>query len=329
MEKKLQKEKKDLISVIVPVYNVESYLERCLKSLTEQSYSNIEIILVDDGSTDGSGRICDQYRDIDDRINVIHKTNGGLADARNAGLDVAKGEYIAFVDSDDWVSPYYIGNLYSALTEAGADLAISMYINVTGDEIKTEATNELANVRICSNEESLKQMLLQRGIETSSPGKLYRMSSVGDLRFPKGKLYEDIMFTTTMLSRAGKVAIIDNIDYYYYQRPGSIRYRQFSKQKMDCIYNSQELLAYIDSNHRDLDKEAISWYFSGLCNILFQIPYGEYSSEHDYIWAEIKKNRLQVLLNREARMKNRGAALLSFLGEKPMKTIYRKIQMRG
>ena len=112
-----------LISVIVPVYNVKAYLDRCVESLLGQSYKNLEIFLVDDGSTDGCGKVCDRYAAQDPRITVIHKKNGGLSDARNAALDAAQGEYYAFVDGDDWVSPYYVENLYRALRKADADMA--------------------------------------------------------------------------------------------------------------------------------------------------------------------------------------------------------------
>ena len=115
-----------LISVIVPIYNVKAYLDRCVESLLGQSYKNLEIFLVDDGSTDGCGKVCDRYAAQDPRITVIHKKNGGLSDARNAALDVAQGEYYAFVDGDDWVSPYYVENLYRALRKADADMAVSL-----------------------------------------------------------------------------------------------------------------------------------------------------------------------------------------------------------
>ena len=110
-----------LVSIIVPVYNVKPYLNRCVDSLLGQSYQNMELLLVDDGSTDGSETLCDEYAAQDARVRVLHKKNGGLSDARNAGVDAAKGEYLSFVDGDDWVSPYYIENLYRALEQAGAD----------------------------------------------------------------------------------------------------------------------------------------------------------------------------------------------------------------
>ena len=116
-----------LVSIIVPVYNVKPYLNRCVDSLLGQSYQNMELLLVDDGSTDGSEALCDEYAAQDVRVRVLHKKNGGLSDARNAGVDAAKGEYLSFVDGDDWVSPYYIENLYRALEQAGADFSASCF----------------------------------------------------------------------------------------------------------------------------------------------------------------------------------------------------------
>ena len=327
--KKDSKAEDSLVSVIVPVYNVEPYLKRCLNSLVEQSYSKLEIILVDDGSDDGSGQICDDYKAIDERVIVIHKENGGLADARNVGIDAAEGVYITFVDSDDWISPYYVENLVSALQKTNSDLAISMFVMVDDKEILERRTSDFINIRTYSNEQALKLMLLQQGIETSAPGKLYKKSAVGSLRFPKGKLYEDIMFTTIMMSTASSVVVIDNIDYFYYQREGSILYKSFSEKKMDCIYNSQQLLDYISTNHTELKKDALCWYFSGLCNILFQIPEGEFEHERKYILSEIRRYRNVVISNKNARIKNRGAAILSYLGERPLRTIYKKTQIRG
>lgn len=319
------------ISVIVPVYNVENYLTRCVDSILSQTYKNIEILLIDDGSTDASGDICNKYCREDSRVSVVHQRNGGLASARNAGIDISTGEYLTFIDSDDYVSSYYIENLVNAIKKFNADLSISMFINVVdGDEYKAlEGSNDLLNAQIEDSHMCLEDMLYQRGIETSAPGKLYRKELIKDLRFPSGKLYEDIMFTTKMILRSHKIVRIENVDYFYYQRNNSIQYQKFNERKMDCIWHSRELVSYINNNAPDLLNASYVRYFGGLCNILFQIPEDSYDKEREFIWNDIKKYRARVLFDKKARFKTKGAALLSYFGMKPMKYIYFKTQTRG
>ena len=125
----MKKLEQPLISIIVPVYKVEKYLKRCVDSILTQTYQNMEVILVDDGSPDNCGAICDRYKETDNRVVVIHKKNGGLSDARNAAIPLAKGEYISFIDSDDWVSSYYVEHLYEAVAKCDADIGISWFEN--------------------------------------------------------------------------------------------------------------------------------------------------------------------------------------------------------
>ena len=182
-----------LVSIIVPVYNVKPYLNRCVNSLLGQSYQNMELLLVDDGSTDGSETLCDEYAAQDARVRVLHKKNGGLSDARNAGVDAAKGEYLSFVDGDDWVSPYYIENLYRALEQAGADFSASCFEEVfEGQPVQSVPTERLEAFEILSREECLRRILYQEGMEVTTPTKLYKRALFEGVRYPVGKLYEDI-----------------------------------------------------------------------------------------------------------------------------------------
>ena len=209
-----------LISVIVPVYNVEKYLCRCVDSLLEQTYRELEILLVNDGSTDHCGTICDEY----------------AADARNAALDVAQGRYFTFVDSDDWVSPDYVGNLYRALEKADADFSISCFVEIFETDLTTsEPSHELKGFEILGQEECLKRMLYQDGIDVTTPTKLYKRELFDGLRYPVGKLHEDILIAYQILSRAEKVARIENLDYYYFQREDSIMNAEFNPRRMDGV----------------------------------------------------------------------------------------------
>ena len=167
-----------LISIIVPVYNVAAYLCRCVDSLLGQSYQNIELLLVDDGSTDESRAICDEYAARDARVRAFHKKNGGLSDARNAGLDAAKGAYLSFVDGDDWVSLYYIENLYRALVQAGADFSASCFEEVFENQLVQSApVNRLEQFEILSQEECLRRILYQDGMEVTMRTSRWLMKS--------------------------------------------------------------------------------------------------------------------------------------------------------
>ena len=209
-----------LVSVIVPIYKVEPYLRRCLDSLVNQTYTNLEIILVDDGSPDGCPQICDEYASKDKRIVVIHKKNGGLSDARNAGLDICKGKYISFVDSDDWVDKEYIEKLINIATKENADIT-------NGENIKTDQIvrkqNTESTTKTYSSQEALVHLFSQRHIAyIVSWGKIYKQNLFSTFRFPVGKFHEDEFTTYILFGSAQKIAYTTRILYYYFQRPNSI-----------------------------------------------------------------------------------------------------------
>ncbi len=212
-----------MISVIIPVYRVEKYLERCVKSVLCQSYSNIEIILVDDGSPDQCPELCDKFAENDDRIKVIHKENAGLSSARNVGLDLCSGEYIAFVDSDDYVHPQFIEVLYKAISEHEADVAVCGY-SVTRDlkEKETHTISRMSSIVVSG------QYAATYHVKTNSTkylyawNKLYKAEVFAELRYPLGKLCEDLYLMHKIFFRADKVAVTNEKLYFYYMRDGSI-----------------------------------------------------------------------------------------------------------
>lgn len=168
-----------LISIIVPVYKVEKYLKRCVDSILTQTYQNMEIILVDDGSPDNCGAICDRYKKTDNRVVVIHKRNGGLSDARNTAIPLAKGEYISFIDSDDWISSYYVEHLYEAVAKCDADIGISWFENIfEGKALQSKPEEPLSNYECLTAEECLKKLLYQNGVEVCAWGKLYKTALI-------------------------------------------------------------------------------------------------------------------------------------------------------
>ena len=206
-----------MISIIVPVYKVESYIRRCVDSILAQSYADFELILVDDGSPDGCGKICDEYAEKDSRIKVIHKENGGLSSARNAALDVVceekRAEWITFIDSDDWVHPEYLERLISAANKSGAQVVLSDFIMTDG-----EATGEVSENVFCYSPEDF-------WVARRSPiacAKLYRRELFENMRYPVGKLHEDEFLTYKLIFACEKVAYTPSKTYLYFQNAGSI-----------------------------------------------------------------------------------------------------------
>jgi glycosyltransferase involved in cell wall biosynthesis len=213
-----------LVSIIVPIYKVEPYLRRCLDSIVNQTYTNLEIILVDDGSPDGCPQICDEYAAKDERIVVIHKKNGGLSDARNAGLDICKGEYISFVDSDDWVEEQYVEILFDLLTKENADIAICSYNSFTNEiELPQFFLNGDIKYVCWDSHETLTRLCAE-----DTPGlmaiwgKLFKRKLFDNIRFPKGKLYEDAYVNYKLYSLADKIFYINLILCHYRVRKDSI-----------------------------------------------------------------------------------------------------------
>lgn len=224
-----------LISVIVPVYNVGGFLDRCVESIIAQTYSRIEILLVDDGSTDGSSVKCDSWADKDDRISVIHKVNGGLSDARNAGLDVCLGEYIAFVDSDDYVDPRFIEGMFDALSRHSSTLSVCDVVR------EDESGNALRKSRKARPRERVMSGRQCLGLTYVDPNavtawsKLYHRSLWEGLRFPKGRLHEDEFVFHEIMYQCDRVVVMADELYHYVQHQGSIMHARYNVRYLDRI----------------------------------------------------------------------------------------------
>lgn len=210
----------ELISIIVPIYKVEKYLRRCIDSIRYQTYSNIEIILVDDGSPDDCGMICDKYAEADSRIKVIHKKNGGLSSARNAGLDCSEGKYIGFVDSDDWIELDMYELLYKKLKENNAEISIIQHSFVIDENIVPEKHS--GRTYVYNSQEAVKLLLKDTKIKSHAWDKLYKKEVFEHIRFPEGRYYEDIFIMHNIFNLAEKIVFTDEIKYYYLQRENSI-----------------------------------------------------------------------------------------------------------
>ena len=247
-------ENNEVISIIVPVYKVEDYIRRCIDSLLTQTYMNTQIILVDDGSPDMCGRICDEYAATDTRIQVIHKENGGLSDARNAGLLAAKGEYIAFVDSDDWVAPDYLERMYEALCKQNADIC-ECSVQRTSDEVLSVKTAD-ASEKVFGTESALAELIQDGVFRQHVWNKLYKRSCLANITFPIGKTNEDEFWTYRVFGRANSIVRIDDVLYFYFQRSGSIMGSQYSLKRLDALEAKAERQRYIEENYPSLSSKA-------------------------------------------------------------------------
>ena len=253
------------ISIIVPIYNVEKYLNRCIESILNQTFKDFELILVNDGSTDNSLEICKHYKDIDDRICIIDKKNGGLSSARNAGLDIAKGEYIGFVDSDDYIHPQMYELLYDTIIKNNSDLAICDYKKVFENESEINqiySYNESC-INTFSNIECLNRLYDKNNkIDfIIAWNKLYKKDLFNTVDFPLGKLHEDEFIAHKILYQTKKVTFINKKLYYYLQRENSIMGKGINIKTLDVLNALYDRIDFFKNNNlKDLYNKAIDMY---------------------------------------------------------------------
>ena len=249
-----QLDEKPLVTVIVPVYNMEQYLERCLDSIIRQTYENLEIIAVDDGSTDSSAAILDRFRQTENRARVIRKTNGGLSDARNAGLDQATGKYIIFVDSDDYINIHMAETLLNAVQSNMADISACQMKHVYQgqDADINELSGEAIKEKSFSAVDAMKYWYTSDfNCPTVVWGKMYRRELFNGLRFKKDRIHEDEFIIHYIFQKAGKVTYISNRLYYYFQRNDSIVGSSFSLKRLDILDAMQDRLCLFEQLYDD------------------------------------------------------------------------------
>lgn len=246
---------KPLISVIVPIYDVEQYICRCVDSIIAQTYKHLEIILVEDGSTDNCPQICDEYAEKDSRIRVIHKKNGGLSDARNAGMDVAIGEYISFIDSDDYVSNDFIETLYNAAISENSDIVECSVVKFYEDEHFDEYKDDL-KIASFNTEESLSKLIAENPFKQHVWNKLYKADLVSGVPYAVGKLNEDEFWTYQIFGRAKRVTRVNKTMYYYFQRQSSIMGNTYNLRRLDALEGKADRQKYIEKNFPRLAAQA-------------------------------------------------------------------------
>lgn len=303
-----------LISVIVPVYNVEQYLSKCVDSILGQTYTNLEVILVDDGSPDNCGRICDEYAAKDNRVKVIHKENGGLSDARNAAIEVAQGEFITFVDSDDFVSSDYVETLYELAEKHNSQMAVAWPETFQeGNEPTRRQHNYLEKEFDCMK--GIEKMFYQELFDTPAWCKIYHRSLFeAGIRYPYGLLYEDLPTTYLLMLKAKKVAFCNHIIYYYLLRKNSIEGQPFNVKKLDSAVKILELLQSYSKELKPVEKAVRCRLLSFCLHILLEMPANYPDSRKQVLINFIKANRWKVITDCRARKKARIGALISYLG---------------
>lgn len=305
-----------LISVIVPAYNAEAFLDQCLESIVAQSYRHLEILVVDDGSTDGTGALCDRWAERDSRIRIIHQPNGGHSAARNAALDAMTGELVAMVDSDDVLHPEFASLLLQAMRQSGADIAVGDYIPFYDNAPAFPEAAETGPIRNFNQQEAILAMLYQQGLTHSPWGRLFKASLFNGIRFPQGIIYEDLAIIYPLLCRCKLVTSI-GITLYGYRQHESNSMRVFSQRRTAVLDVCEQLEQQMKNEAPQYLKAAQSRLLSAYFNILLlskQDKTGDYRQLQDRCWAGIKRLRYQCLLDPMVRRKNKIGIITSFLG---------------
>jgi len=303
-----------VISVIVPIYKVEKYLHVCIDSILQQTYKNYEIILVDDGSPDSCPTICDNYSKNYENIQVIHKKNGGLSDARNIGITFAKGKYVTFIDSDDYIHPLYLETLIQAMVYTKADMSIVDFKKVYDLHSMESIEKPLQYLHFFNATDALIQVLYQKIHDVSAWGILLPLTLAKQYLFPVGKFYEDLYTTYKYYLSCHYVVMISCPLYYYLQRSGSIMNVK-DERFLDMIEASQCMVTACCQTS-ELKKAALDKKFSNYCNLLLTVP--NISENYPYVYEKlvsfVQSQRIPTLLNSHNRIKNKVAAFSLLFG---------------
>ena len=315
----------EIISIIVPVYNVENYLERCVESILKQTYTNFELLLINDGSTDQSGDLCDQLALRDQRIRVIHKENGGLSAARNTGIDHASSDLIGFIDSDDYIDADMYETLYRQLRESNADLSMCGHYDVF-HQIPEKQVSEIKTWNL-SSEEAIKMVMEAKVLSVTAVNKLYKKELFNHLKFEVGKIAEDAFIMIRLLDQCQKVAATNEKKYYYVHREYIITTQKFSLKFLNVI-EAYEQNANIIREHypaiADVATMRLNWaYFYVLDRLLIDSDFKDKLLE-DKLINYLKQNRVNIL--RDARFTN--ARKISFLALLFSRKLYTQILLR-
>lgn len=262
--------KEDLVSIIVPVYNVESYLQNCINSIMSQTYQNIEVLLIDDGSHDGSGAICDAAASKDSRITVIHKINSGVSDTRNIGIDRSQGNYICFVDSDDIIAEYYVETLLNAIKKSDSEIIIGEIENFSGNKYMFSRCREVS-LQIITKYDALKCLIGREHIKYVIPcNRMIKKELLRNHRFLTNIINEDEEFMYQLYYDCEKIAVIDTVIYGYRKRDGSIMNSNFSEKRLDYLKVSRNRISFFEEKKEDEIRDFMI--FAHMFNLLTIYP---------------------------------------------------------
>lgn len=312
-----------LISIIVPVYNVADFLAECIDSIMRQSYQNLEIIIVDDGSTDNSGKICDEYALQDNRINVIHRKNGGLSAARNTGLDSATGEYVSFIDSDDIVHHQYIETLYTNIHNSKSDISsVELQHFKTSDNSYNKIID--GQISLFNGEECTRKILYQNTLDNSACAKLFKRELFINIRFPLDTYYEDLAIIPIIYLNATQ-AVHQSVSLYFYRQRENSIIGNFTMKRTDVLNVTDNIVQLMAQSYPQLLPAAQSRKFSANMNILHLMVVNGIKDKAttDRCWNNIKLLRIKSLVDTNVRRKNKIGALASLAGKHILLTLFR------
>lgn len=301
----------DLVSVIIPIYNVEKYLDKCIKSVIEQTYKNLEIVLIDDGSPDNCPKICDDWAKKDKRIKVIHKTNGGLSDARNIGIGNAKGKYLLFVDSDDYIENNMIYELHENAKQNNIDIVASGFIYETDNEQTKyyDKSNYIEN-----SEQILERIFNNNDISTAIWDKLYKRDLFNNIMFPVGKIHEDMAVLYKLIDKSNKVMHIDKAYYHYVQRDDSIIYAKFNKKKLSIIEFKEDILKFVEKKYPKLIKDAERFFIQELNRCINLCYKNNLREEYINLREKLKSYMRRIIKNEKLSLRTKMKSIIIVFG---------------
>jgi len=287
--------KNELISVIVPIYNVEDYLDDCIKSILNQTYENIELILINDGSTDNCEAICKKYEKNDKRVKYYFKENGGLSSARNYGIEKSNGKYYMFIDSDDYIDSDMVEKLYDAIVKNKVDIACcGKYLEYKNETILVNSKGDF----FCDNIESLRRILRIDNIDTSCCDKLFDSKLFQNIRFPEGRLFEDLGTLYKIIDISNGLYHIHFPLYHYRKHDNSIINSKFNPKKLDSIYFRKEIHEFVLKKYPQLKSDSELFYFPILINDTFKCYALKLNNEYEIFKNEIKKYICDILFSK-------------------------------
>lgn len=308
-----------MVSIIIPAYNVEKYLRECLDSAIGQTFSDIEVLVVDDGSTDSTPEIIREYEARDSRVRAITRSNGGLSEARNSGLDSARGERVVFLDGDDLLAPSAVSRLVEAAEQSGAHYVEGRRIQGTDSSRISLDARPSGALTVYAAETYIEKVLYQDDVYPSAWCKMFSRSLFDNLRFRPGILYEDLDIFYLLAEKAGKIAVIQDQLYFYRMNPVSLTHT-FSPRRFDVLEVTRRIEEYVSANYPRLLPAARDRRLSAAFNMFGLIAAydkeGVYSAVADKCWNLICSYRRESLFNPRVRLKNKAGIMLSFFGNR-------------